>query len=228
MALPLLAGLAGAAGLGAGIEELVRRGKGGPGGNFLTGYPDKTQQVQRFTTNQQQLQNQSLQQALSLLSGNNSQLGQNLFAPIAGRARTNFATKTIPSLAERFTSLGDSQRSSAFQGSLGEAASGLDQGLAGLESGNTLQLLQLLLGLGMQPSFDTTYTAPQQGLLHALAPAAGQAALLAFGAPPGLGDYSGYGNLFQLLSSLQSPRNMQQPSAIQQQNAQSANRLGGA
>ncbi len=225
MAFPLIqAGL----GLGAGIEELVRRTTGkGTGGNFLTGYPAETQQFQRFTPTQQNVQNQGLQQALSLLQGGNSSLAQNNFAPIAQKARTDFATKTIPSLAERFTALGNGQRSSAFQGALGEAGAGLEQGLAGLQSQNNMQLLQLLLGLGMQPSFENAYTPPSQGLLHAVAPAAGQAAAMAFGAPGGLGEFSGYGDLYHLLSNLQSSRNAQQYAAPQQY-AQQANRLGGA
>ena len=169
MALPLLAaGAAGLAGLGAGIEELVRRRNGGTGGNFLTGYGGETKNFDKLTPQQNNLQNQSIQQILSLLQGGQSPF----FSPISQRARTQFSEQTIPSLAERFTALGDSQRSSAFQGALGQAGAGLEQGIAGLESGQNLQLLQMLLGLGMQPSFDTIYTPPQQGLLHTIAPAA--------------------------------------------------------
>lgn len=200
MALPLLAAGAGLAGLGAGIEELVRRGKGGPGGNFLTGYPSETKTFDRFTPGQQQLQNQSIQQALSLLQGGKS----SLFAPLAQQARTQFQTQTLPSLAERFTSMGDSQRSSAFQGALGQAGAGLEQGLAGLESGHNLQLLQLLLGLGMHPSFETTYTPNQPGLLHGLAPS--------------IGSYIGGPGIASLLASLGS-QSQQQPNMM--------NRLGG-
>lgn len=230
MALPLFAGLGlGAAGLGAGLEELVRRNTGkGTGGNFLTGYPGGTQQFQRFTPGQQNVQNQGLQQAISLLQGGSSPLAQSSFAPIAQKARSDFASKTIPSLAERFTALGNGQRSSAFQGALGEAGAGLEQGLAGLQSGHNLQLLQLLLGLGMQPSFESAYTPAQPGLLQAVAPTAGKAAALAFGAPAGLGEFGGYGDLFHLLSNLQSSRNAQQYAGPQQQYMQQANRLGGA
>ena len=230
MAFPIAQAGAGALlGLGAGLEELIRRNTGKKtGGNFVTGYPGETQQFQRFTPNQQGLQNQSINQTLALLQGGTSPLAQSSFAPIEQKARSDFASKTIPSLAERFTALGNGQRSSAFQGALGEAGAGLEQGLAGLQSGHNLQLLQLLLGLGMQPSFESAYTPAQPGLLQAVAPAAGKAAALAFGAPSPLGEFSGYGDLFHLLSNLQASRNAQQYTGPQQQQIQSANRLGGA
>ena len=54
---------------------------------------------------------------------------------IANPAIKNFQQNTVPSLAERFTSLGEgAQRSSAFQGALGSAASSLESDLAGLRN----------------------------------------------------------------------------------------------
>lgn len=55
------------------------------------------------------------------------------FGPIEERARRQFQTQTIPTLAERFTALGG-QRGSGFQGVLGRAASDLESQLAGLRS----------------------------------------------------------------------------------------------
>lgn len=191
--LPLAAGAAGLAG-GALANYLGGRGGGESKGNFLTGYPAQTQQFPRFTPQQQGVQNQALQQVLSYLQsgGKGAQqpglFGGFNFAPIAQQARTQFNQQTIPSIAERFTSMGTggSQRSSAFQSALGRAGSDLEQGLAALESkynlaqgGQNNQLLQLLLSLGMQPSFESAYTPAQPGLVQSVAPALGQLGSLA-------------------------------------------------
>lgn len=195
MPFPFLPLAAGAAGLAGGALANYLGGRGGESkGNFLTGYPAQTQQFPRFTPQQQSVQNQALQQVLSYLQGG-GQAGQQSglfgnfnFAPIANQARTRFQTDTIPSLAERFTSMGTggSQRSSAFQSALGRAGSDLEQGLASLESkynlaqgGQNNQLLQLLLSLGMQPSFESAYTPAQPGLAQSVAPALGQLGSLA-------------------------------------------------
>ncbi len=99
--------------------------------------------------------NQALQ-ALQGLGGN-----QFNFQPLAQQARTQFQTNTIPGLAERFTSLGQgAQRSSAFQGALGQAGGELEQGLAALQSqyglkqqGLQQQLLGNLLQYALSPEF---------------------------------------------------------------------------
>jgi hypothetical protein len=126
------------------------------------------------------LQNQSIQQALSLLQGGKAP-GSFDFAPIAQQARTQFQTQTIPGLAERFTAMGGGQRSSAFQSALGRAGAGFEENLAGLQSkyglaqqGQNTQLLQLLLGMGSQPSYESAYFPGQPGLLQSAAPALGQ------------------------------------------------------
>jgi len=57
------------------------------------------------------------------------------FGPIAERARSKFYGETVPTLAERFTSLGGAgQRSSAFQRQLGSAGAKLEEGLAALQA----------------------------------------------------------------------------------------------
>jgi hypothetical protein len=68
-------------------------------------------------------------QTIGALSGNTPDYG-----PIAEQARRQFATRTIPSIAERFTAMGGGQRSSAFQGALGSAASDLESQLAAGQS----------------------------------------------------------------------------------------------
>jgi len=70
------------------------------------------------------------------------------FGAIAQQARTQFDTQTIPSIAERFTAMGGGQRSSAFEGALGQAGAGFHENLAAMESKygmqNMTQLMQML------------------------------------------------------------------------------------
>jgi hypothetical protein len=138
---------------------------------FLVGSPGQLQQFPRLSPQQLQLQGQAGNAAQQLLPG--TQQGFN-FAPIAQQARTQFNTQTIPSLAERFTSLGG-QGSSAFQGALGQAGAGLEEGLAGLESkfglanqGQQQQLLLALLGMALQPQHENAYFPSRPGLLQGL------------------------------------------------------------
>lgn len=86
--------------------------------------------------------------------------------PILQRARSQFNTQTIPGLAERFTSLGGGQRSSAFQGAIGQASTGLEEGLASLgiqHQQSLLPFLAQLLGMGLQPQYDVIQTAREPG-----------------------------------------------------------------
>lgn len=145
--------------------------------DFFLGSKPQTQQLSRFTPQQQGLQNQGIQQLMQMLQQGQGQAPS--FAPIAQKARTQFNTQTIPSLAERFTSLG-AQNSSAFQGALGAAGAGLEENLASMESQYGLQqnqqnqqLLQLLLGLSSQPSFENIVQGGQSGLFQGAAQGAG-------------------------------------------------------
>ena len=139
------------------------------GGNFLKellmGKPGGDRQTQRFTPGQQQGLDQILQQALQGLQGN-----QFDFAPIEQQARSGFAQKTIPSITERFTSMGEGgQGSSAFQGALGRAGAGLEENIAGMKQQYGLQQqgqLQNLLSMGMTPQFKTSYMQSQPGMLQ--------------------------------------------------------------
>jgi hypothetical protein len=91
------------------------------------------------------------------------------FAPIAQRARTNFQQKTLPSIAERFTSMGGGQRSSAFQQAVGQAGAGLDESLAAMEQQYNLQrqpLFQQMISMGLGPQFENAMHARQPGMLE--------------------------------------------------------------
>lgn len=164
-------------------------------GQFLTGTQGNTQQFQRFTPQQQGLQNtsiNSIQDILKMLQPGGQ--GQFNFAPIAQQARNQFQTQTAPSIAERFTSLGGNGTggSSGLNSALAGAGANLEQGLAGIESkynlaqqGQQTQLLQLLLSLAGQPSFENAYFPSQPGFLQGLVGGVGQ----------GLGSLSGLSGL---------------------------------
>lgn len=123
-----------------------------PKGNLFTGTPAYTQQFARYNPQQLGAQQNLLFQGLQ---NSNPDILQK-------RAEENFHKRTVPTLAERFTSMGaGAQNSSAFQNALGEAGVGLEGELAGLRSNIGLQ--QLMHGLTQ--GYDTTHTPRQGGLL---------------------------------------------------------------
>jgi len=166
--------------------------------------PAQQIQMPRFSPQQQDLQSQMLSQ-LGPLMQQLLQPQQQIdfdFAPIAQQARTQFREETIPGLAERFTSMGGGaggQRSSAFQGALGKAGAGLEQGLAGMQSQYDYQsalqdrqmqqqrqmgLLSSLMGGGMQSPFENLYVQrqpSQPGFLQNMALGGAQAGMKALG-----------------------------------------------
>lgn len=144
--------------IGAGIGALA----GGFGGLFGGGSEGGVNQAPRFNPQQQQ--------ALALLLGQGSAGLQNPyagFAPIAQQARNQFNQQTIPSLAERFTSMGNASLSSpAFASQLGQAGAGLEEALAALQSQYGMKNQQnalSLLALGLSPSFENFYQRSQPG-----------------------------------------------------------------
>jgi hypothetical protein len=143
-------------------------------GEFFGGTPSQIHQIQRFNPQQQQALSQLL--SMSQQGFKNPYQG---FEPIAQQARSQFAQQTVPSLAERFTSLGSNNLASspAFASQLGAAGAGLNEGLAALQSQyglqNRQQLLQML-GLGLQPQFDTYQTEGKPGFGQQILPALGR------------------------------------------------------
>ena len=137
-------------------------------GRFMFGQGPQYEQIDRFNPQQQQGFSQILQQALSGLQDPSAG-----FEPFAQKARRQFQTQTLPSIAERFTAMGQGgQRSSDFAGALGQKGAELEEGLAaqgaqyGLQRGGQLQQL---LGMGLTPQFDTFRNAPTQGLFGQMA-----------------------------------------------------------
>src|SRR5574338_331090 len=142
--------------------------------DFLIGSPAKQTQLSRFNPEQQQLQSLIGNQAGSLLQN----LGKNQFdfAPIAQQARTNFQTKTIPSIANRFAALG-AQGSGAYTHALGSAGAGLEEGLASLQSqfglhqaGQQQSLLLSLLSQALQSQNESLYSPETSGFLQQILP----------------------------------------------------------
>lgn len=131
--------------------------------SFWSGQPAGVETFNQYTPEQQQAFSQVLQQALGGLGKN-----QFDFAPIEDQARRGFAEKTVPTIAERFSSLGSggSQRSSAFGQQLGAAGAGLETDLAAMKQNYGLQqqqMLQNLLGIGLQPQFESLYRPGSEG-----------------------------------------------------------------
>lgn len=134
-------------------KKAIASGKASPYG-APTGLPEGVGTYNLYTPQQQQAFNTILQQALSSLGQN-----QPDFAPIEAQARKGFAENTIPSIAERFSSLG-AQGSSAFGQQLGAAGAGLETDLAALRSQYNMgqqQNLQNLLRIGLQPQYEAFY-----------------------------------------------------------------------
>lgn len=157
------------AGAGTGATVGSAAGPWGTAGGGILGFlaglfsgEDPNKVLERFPP---EIQQQLLQQVQSAFQGNPQG-----FAPIEEQARNQFQQQTIPSLAERFTSMGNSQRSSAFQGALGQAGAGLETGLAALKSQYGMNQIQSLL-----PFLEQNYQTRQPGFGENLAVGGAQA-----------------------------------------------------
>lgn len=149
-------------------------GEGSKTGSFLGGEPERLEQIERFTPQQQNLLNQLLggaQAALpsgldflqQILSGD-PQMAERFEAP----TRRAFEERTIPSIAERFTGM-NAQKSSAFGQQLGKAAESLEEMLASQRAGRGFQALgglQGLAGMGLTPQFETLFRPRTPGFLE--------------------------------------------------------------
>lgn len=114
---------------------------------------------ERLNPSQQQLR-ENLIQFLPQLLGQIQQNQPN-FNAISNQARNQFQSQTLPSIAERFTSMGSGLRSSDLQGTLGAAGAGLESQLAGQQAqfglaqqGQQQNLLENLLSNALRPTSD--------------------------------------------------------------------------
>ena len=185
-------------------------------GDFLFGSNPTTEQMQRYTPQQQSALNQLLTQGMGGMQGMQPWQQYNPqqynFAPIAEQARAGFREQTLPSIAERFTSHLGGSRSSAFPQVLGQAATGLERDLAALNAqyglqqqgynlqgrgqdlsqrGQQMGMYGNMINTGLQPQFDYRQTPGSTGFLGAMAPGIGAA--LGNMVLPGLGGLIGGG-----------------------------------
>jgi hypothetical protein len=151
-----------------------------PVSDLWTDTPASNQQISTLRPEQQAVQNQALGRASELLATPK----QFNFAPIEQKAREDFQTKTVPSLAERFVGQGSGTRSSAFRGALASSGGELETNLAALGAeyglrGQELQQHHLtnLLQQGLGRSFDTAREPGQESFVKSVAKAAAPTAI---------------------------------------------------
>lgn len=145
--------------------------RGSIAGNFF-GYHPEVYNISNLTPYQQRASNYVLDQSLRGLQQN-----QPSFTPIANQQLEQFYTQTVPSLAERFTALGNGQRSSAFQGALANAGRGLHNDLAAQNQQFNQQNRSNytnLLNFGLTPRFQTALNPGGAGLLPGVVNGAAQ------------------------------------------------------
>lgn len=169
---PIGAGIGTAVGALGGYLAGRKSGRGGGGGNAFTGTEGGVMQSPLLSPQQQAFQNQLIGHAQSQLQNFNDPNARYAgFEPIEQVAKNNFYSETLPTLAERFTALGDSaQNSSAYQNQVLNYGKDFDLGLAALRSqygqqnqGNQLDLLRTLLGGSMGQNFENSYMKSQPG-----------------------------------------------------------------
>jgi hypothetical protein len=139
--------------------------------DYFGGNPELFRQKPKYAPEIQQNINDVLQQGFEGLK--NPYAG---FQNIANEAVNRYETQGVPSLAERFTSLGGGQRSSAFTNALASQRGDLERSLAALQENfgreNRRDFLQQIgFGLKNQPDFE--YRAKQPGFFERLNPFGG-------------------------------------------------------
>jgi hypothetical protein len=143
----------------------------------LMGNPSTISQAPRYNPGQM-----NAQQGLLQMGQQGLQNPYQGFAPIAQHARSQFNQQTVPSIAERFTSLGGQRGSNAlsspaFASQMGQAGAGLEEALASLEAQYGMQNqsnFMNMMQMGMQPQFDNFQTQEQPGMLQSMLPALGR------------------------------------------------------
>lgn len=139
--------------------------RGDVAGAFL-GYHPEVYEKSLLSGYQQRASNYLLDQGLRGIQQNRPN-----FLPIANQQLEKFYTQTVPTLAERFTAMGNGQRSSAFQGALANAGRGLHNDLAAqnqqLNQQNYANSANLL-NFGFAPRFENIVNPGTGGLLNAL------------------------------------------------------------
>jgi hypothetical protein len=136
------------------------------------GTPERIHDYENFEPEQWQAIQQALQQAMGQIQNP----GQG-FEPFENQARSDLQTKTLPGLAERFTSMGSNALSSpAFGGQLGQLGNEFESGLSALKGQHALQNRQqgfgALQNIGLQRRYTPMQQAAQPGFFDKAANAA--------------------------------------------------------
>jgi hypothetical protein len=167
---------------------------------WLAGSKAKTKQFDIYSPEQKKALQQLLPQILPDLLDYVRQQQQPLqfpqpsyegFEPIEQRALSQFQTNTIPTIAERLTSLGSGPRSTNFRGELAAAGAGLQEALAALRAQYGLgqqqaNTLMNLFGQSLAPQTETAYMPATQGALQGGLPGLAKAGLKMI---PGVGSF---------------------------------------
>lgn len=195
--------------------------------DWLVGQPERFEQIQNMTQEQQAAAKQGLSSAVGMLNQPQQQYD---FEPDRQKALSYFDQWIAPQIAESNTEGG---RGSAYAQGMGAARAGLEENLAAMRSHIGLQQqdfnqrrMMSLFGLGMQPQFDTAHYGGTPGLLGALAGGAGEG-LGSLGAnwigqKLGIGGES-EGNYSDLIKAIQ---NLQQNKGTQQAGKSAGNAAG--
>lgn len=133
---------------------------------FFGGTPEEFSQFSKMSPQQQSIMEYLLN--LGAFGLNNPQSQYEGFEPIAQQATNQFNQQTVPNLAERFTSMGNSSLSSPlFASQLGQAGAGLQSDLAAQRAqygqqnfGNIMSMLQL----GLNPYAENIHRPAQSGV----------------------------------------------------------------
>ncbi len=118
--------------------------------------PAQTTQIPNFNPQQLQVLQQLLQQG-------GQGLQNNTFAPYAQKARENFASQTVPLLAERFGAQGDERGSSALTHQLLNAGQNFESTLSQMGAQHDQQLYALMAQLGLTPQNENIYEPEKAG-----------------------------------------------------------------
>jgi hypothetical protein len=147
----------------------ILKNVGNIAGNFMVGQPARIEQIPRYLPQQQDILKMLMNQGASGIK--NQYAG---FEPIEQLARSNFQNQTVPSLAERFTSMGQNKISSpAFASQIGGASANLEEALAALKSQYGMQQRSQfmdMLQMGLSPFHENVQLNSEPGMMQKILP----------------------------------------------------------
>lgn len=133
-------------------------------GGFWMGKDPAMASMDRFTSGQTGAMNKMLEMAVSQMDPSRMS-----FDPIRQRLMSQYQQQILPSIAERFTGMGDGQGSSAFLGELTSGTNDFMERMGALESQYNMQMLPqyLRMGeLGLTPQQEYMYMPGSKGMLQ--------------------------------------------------------------